>query len=53
MLQVCKAEADEPVDILLFMFFGVGVGIIVHFYIIRLLVIFNFQVCSVRPYTCG
>ena len=28
-LQVCKAEADEPVDILLFMFFGVGVGIIV------------------------
>lgn len=28
MLQVCKAETDEPVDILLFMFFGVGVGII-------------------------
>lgn len=29
MLQVCKAETDEPVDILLFMFFGVGVGIII------------------------
>lgn len=29
MVQVCKAETHEPVDILLFMFFGVGVGIIV------------------------
>jgi len=29
MLQVCKAETHEPIDILLFMFFGVGMGIVV------------------------
>lgn len=28
-IPVCKAEKPEPPDVLLFMFFGIGVGIII------------------------
>ncbi len=28
-MEVCKAEKPEPPDILLFMFFGIGVGIVI------------------------